>query len=1259
MIAKNAKCPCGSGKQYKRCCIDKPDAPWRLGTASSNKKNIPKSTLSICNNHPSVEVLKILSLLQLQPQNHGKNIRLEVAVTEVIKSMNEKNTLLDIDQFRKDLLKEFPKDYREDPPDNFFTENIVYANGNNVVYPGIFIDVVEILQYHINALIHDTGFPDNFLTECNHALLLLLTIQREIAKKLGHSHRMFEQANQDTLYIPDNNYLVQNKDILAFSFTDIKTVCDNYQIPYKTLDAFVFKWQTQALEFGDDDDSQLFHQPFIFVEGVFLLVMPTAIIQSLIQFILKKAGEYNATALLVKEFALSAQPEVMSVFARMRWSKVSFEFPSLDGSSTNYMLLNESIWKVDEGKFTYVVILTENILTPLEKEKAGPVFSGILQKRFDDVIKKLKKTIGTVEIMLVSIVSKVGLVSYSMLAFGETKGITYFISLTTVELLVLTRNWKFNSLTLWKYVKYLTLAEQSVELAPMTSHLAIFHYYKEHVESFFHSDDKRYTHLLLEFSIAGNVRREGLSKLDKIGIGYGTRETFGFMQCVRKEEYYPVYISQEMYFGIARSCLLKYSCPIWFEAAENDRKGDLYINAIMYWLNEIHEGVKDYLNQLGLPPIRVEVKLHEQFYKLESLEDLEIYDDIDHDIPFRVDPVKRQIAFTIPIEMIQFFSGPENRGERILIDFLLDMFGKIIVAMGGTLMDETEKHFLLEKYIPISPRKMLLLFNGDNDIKVVETDIPPKRYIPDADLSYILENQLDWLALDPPLDKPLKKVIEKIAFLNKLVGLHYKIITNKIKELDKEQLLITVMRKNESLLQARAFRHINYPAKLLCYSKYYDVNKEFSESETDLVETSLAARILIEFTALEPETGQKIASQDEIDILLAHIIQLVNYASLSDSIKYEIEDPEIVALPSGRVGISKEERKGIGRFRDQVYAEEIHSYTEDFHQYFKRKKKEKVSSPQQKHFAEKLNKAFLDEWGLTLGELDMACHAIASVLLSENTSVRLLSENDFIKWMLDITDFQQEKIYSFLKIMKFLQRPAPLTPPPGFEGWEVYPWRFNRRLSYLLRPIISLQKDGEEYFLLSARHLLTASENIMSLFFNGALKVDKANKKIIQLLAERNKIKGDEYRDEILEWLKQNTKLKVFDHEVKIKPKGFFVSDIDKGDIDILGIDEINGIVYSIECKNTIQAKLTYDYKMEMDNYLGVDGKEGLIEKHIKRHRWLEENIEQVQIKLAFPNKPTIKSLVISKNILPLKHLKPVEMPMFSFYDLKTNSFPY
>jgi len=160
------------------------------------------------------------------------------------------------------------------------------------------------------------------------------------------------------------------------------------------------------------------------------------------------------------------------------------------------------------------------------------------------------------------------------------------------------------------------------------------------------------------------------------------------------------------------------------------------------------------------------------------------------------------------------------------------------------------------------------------------------------------------------------------------------------------------------------------------------------------------------------------------------------------------------------------------------------------------------------------------------------------------------------------------------------------------------------------------------------------------------------------LLAERNAIKGKEYRDEVFKWLTDNTHLTVYPQEITIKRKGFFVADTDKGDIDILAIDHERKIIYLIECKNTSQSKVAYEFHIEIIEYLGQLGKVGLIQKHVNRDLWLLENRKQVLEKLKVDSDYGILSLVISNHVLPTAFLRTIPIATISFYELKQSGLP-
>lgn len=138
-----------------------------------------------------------------------------------------------------------------------------------------------------------------------------------------------------------------------------------------------------------------------------------------------------------------------------------------------------------------------------------------------------------------------------------------------------------------------------------------------------------------------------------------------------------------------------------------------------------------------------------------------------------------------------------------------------------------------------------------------------------------------------------------------------------------------------------------------------------------------------------------------------------------------------------------------------------------------------------------------------------------------------------------------------------------------------------------------------------------------------------------------------------MNWIKDNTNLEIIGTDIYIKPKGYFKNSKNLGDIDILLVDKANNTIYSIECKNTIQSKTPYEFKMELDNYIGTESKKGQILKHLNRNMWLIENIDLVKTKLSLTGNYKIKSIIVTKNIIPKIQSLPLEI--FSYLELTQN----
>jgi hypothetical protein len=1133
---------------------------------------------------------------------------------------------------------------------------VITTNSNNLTQSGPVIrGAYKTVQGLINCLSQKEIFPADFIKEVKDGVLLILHLHSSIASRLGFKHRMFDETLADDLFVPGEANACEMMNLFSFDRQTIDALSEQLGIAPNTFDQFVYDWKTKGLNFTYHDANPLFQQPFITVGEEFILVMPTTELICLNDFIISLAKKHQCLDQLLFLYAQQGTDELYPYFGRMHWEFEKFTFSQTN--KPDLFLLQESLWQVDANKLVYVAFMTEHPDHTVD-HRHRDTFSTQFTKRVEHESALIKKAYPGYQLLLVGVIHKSRVLGLFGLALELLKNSEYHIFFSILELQVLTRVWKFDRLTLWKYAKYLHLAEDKIHFAPLNTHYSKYNWYIRNDESFSDPDHEAYNGAAFGFEIESDIRRKGLVKLDKIGIPFPSTGTPTYVQCYRKEEYYPVYISQAVNYGYLHSCLLKYTCPIWFMPAERTGiRAEVYINGLLYWLNELYDYVKDYVSQLGQQPIIFVVSMDKAF---DELKDLDSYDDQPVNIKYTIDISRRKIDMLIPVEIVQYTSSPYNQGEQYLMSFVLDMLEELMQALGiGNKLPPDEHLNIIETAIPRGNQKMIIMATGDRDLKVAEIDIDDERTIPKSDISFLLENQVAWLNYPAPIPVRVSDPKEKIKLFNDLVALHFRKLEAQLKKYDGLSLLVFLMRRHEALIQAQSFRKINYPVKQSCYSKYYDVYKEFAETEGNLNFSSLAARVLIEFVACLMPTGELITNDDDADMLLAHAGQIIHYGSISDEIKYGIRDMEVGLLPSGRIGINRSAgKKAFDEFTDHVYEEEFDSYTEDFSQSFYRRNRKPGEVKLRDDYYEHVNTIFKEEWGIGLYDLPAVSHFIAYHLYGQDKSVAIFNEQEFLKTIKKETDFTAEELQSYIQQLTFLQRPDILQPPEGYAQSEIYPWRYNRKLSYLMKPIIRI-KNGDDYqLIISARHLWMASENLVGAFGKGILKVKKEYKRIGQLIADQNGIKGKEYRQEVYEWLIQNTFTTVIPHEVRISPRGYFRASSDLGDIDILVIDSDKKIIYSIECKNTHQSKVAYEYRVELDNYLGIPPKKGLISKHMNRDKWLQENKAMVLTKLGLSEDYRIYSLVVSHHVLPTKFLASVDITLLSFYELRKSGLP-
>lgn len=86
-IGRNDSCPCGSGKKYKKCCIDNSFAliPKPIPHTTARNGHFEK----YLKRHNGKDLLNIIISIQTIPENYGKNVRIELIAKEIVKNLGE------------------------------------------------------------------------------------------------------------------------------------------------------------------------------------------------------------------------------------------------------------------------------------------------------------------------------------------------------------------------------------------------------------------------------------------------------------------------------------------------------------------------------------------------------------------------------------------------------------------------------------------------------------------------------------------------------------------------------------------------------------------------------------------------------------------------------------------------------------------------------------------------------------------------------------------------------------------------------------------------------------------------------------------------------------------------------------------------------------------------------------------------------------------------------------------------------------------
>jgi hypothetical protein len=1248
-IGRNDFCHCGSGIKYKYCHLNKKSD---LGQPTKETKQMDFAEL-VQQKNP-LQILGLLAVLQLEPENHGKNYRFEQMAREILLQVKENDTRpiatwgtlqVAIENYTEGIAN-------ENVTNCAFTENAVFEEGNYTVYPGIHDGYTRILNELTECIFLQRNELDKeFIKEIRDAVGLLLLMSQNVANDAGHIPYQYEKSAQKNIILSQHDKASELIQAMYFSKEYISKICELHQYDIKTIDAFILVPGSSELNDDNPDNNVVNIKPLIEADDSILLYMPTAIVHTLVHFIFATAKKHDCYEELVnllyaRQFNITCR--ALSVTG---WLATDITL-----QETN-LAIREAVFQFDNQKLAYVCYIERSEVYNLSS----------IDQRSKEVVAYLKSlnTNQNFDIFCLYVTAETS-EEFSFLS-GQSQSDYQSLATRYSELNTILTDKDTNVLSLWKFAKCYNWTSQQLEIFTLGGILDIYAVYKANNNSLLDSDKINPFGGMLTIVNGGaaNFAMDVEKQQNVHAVPIFVNGQFGYAKVSRYRDYVPIYIEREISKNF-RIVIEGYKMPIWITNTQTRAYEESWATdtceAVAFWLYKMHNLLDPYLSDLNLVQFEIEIVADS---RIASGKDFEIKLVSSESIKLTHEIVPPVLKIGIPFEFMYSLTLPDNTSDRILMRSVLHGMVLYIQAAGkSTRLSPEIIEQIIEETLRPSQAKMLLFSDVSQNVRMDDRRLPRLRYLDDADISHILDNLKGYLPEGYEIPETISNIASKIKLCDDIVTGLIAQITSKLAVFDGKALLRWLIPFNERCVQIKEFREILLPAKIACFSDEENEGKRLRSKGKNLVTTAHSIRTLIEFVALKIPHGNKWPNLDDTDELLALANQITQWGSLSEAIRTKIDNPKMGLLPSGRIGSEKTmEREAFTPYAIAKNESEIFRFIEDFDTNYVNERK---SGPAiETEDSKALDLAFSMEFGISLTTLSKIIGALVQEGFSKGDPCIILEEQQCIEILEKIDNITAEEITTALALLSLLERDSIGTPPIGYSGQDIFPWRYNRSISYLRRPLVKVREEIGIFYYYGYRHLVQFADNLLYLLYTSKLPNPKTPL-MKSWLAGISGEKGSPFRKQVKEWFEKKTTFEVVSYEIKMDKD---VSDLhlktDKpyGDIDLLVIDHTRKVIYSIECKNITGGRNVHEMKVEMDDYLGRDGndKKAKMRKHNDRHNWLLQNKSSLVKFVSDIDSYAIKSLILTADEIPLSYISKdsLPLPVKSFVFLRKKGISY
>jgi hypothetical protein len=1243
IVGRNDPCPCESGKKYKRCCLGK-TLPVLRPRALPEKYN-------------SLDLLKTSVALAVLPENHGKILRMEVLINSILAHFNIDRPLAPEAAVRQFLAAEYSSYYEEDTLTTLLTDVVPFFGGDYLVLPGATEGGSYVLNNLVTAIFqwNSERLPLAFKHNCRVATQFLLQLSQLVVSRLQYQRYQAGSAEQDEMEWPTSTQLQQAREAVVISDADMQALLATHALSASIpalFSATVAEFQAAVAA----DQNPLLQKPLLRHADGYLVVAPLSICHILTEFMWEQARLHACTSELNENYQQVVWRAVHRelTFMGFRHENVSAQVPAI--SPTTF----RGIYRFDSDKLAFAH-LAYNTRSGERRELATASTDELAERQaMIEAVLALPQYAGH-QVLDMLFPSLDG--SDLLLPLQAVTG-TYPLVIPTQELATLRTMGEADALDLWKFA----LAEHEQRAAsPLptfhTSLLDNFKFYRQHSDSFYVSDEARAGYLFIPPGYAADWLALAKQQTDEHSALVTVHGDYAGATLVvqRYGTFGSTYASrEEAQRGELRFLVEGFAQPVWVETTSLTPEASLQLrqclfeltDALAYWLGQVRVDLRAYLAHEQLATIHIVYEcgpiasFEAERVNLQRTADLASH--------FQTSATTEAAHLHIPAEVLAYLYGADNAGERVIVEHVLVALCKLLEANGLPAIPVEARQAMLDTHVPLGQKKKVMLLDSADNLLLDPRDLIAKRTVQEYDTSLVLDSlvpALEAQRLCPPVgaieDQNAKEKLTRDVVIRVLLPQ----LSRTIARYDQRDLVGKLLALNERLIRDREMLRVETPSRIACFVDVAQQVADVKENLNASSRTSVAVRCLIEHISAEQALTGTLASTTDIDELLALMDQIISWGSLGDQLKHRLFDTRLGILPTQRIGTEKTFSNDV---LDPYYTAKTHEDVLDAVRYY-----EQVFPQQHPMSGEAtptaLDRAFTQDYTISLTRLCEFIEALVRVALEAEQSVMALPKSALREALQQVGfTFELAEYEAALTYLTLTKRASVATIPRGYDSFDISPWRFNRRLSLLRKPLVAFDNpaasdDPTIYW--GFRQVLLSRRNWGSQIQENRFRVADGSAVDIALGAIAGR-RGSILVRKVEEWLQGENR--TVETEVLLNTIAQATLDPDLGDIDVLVVDLANRVVYNIECKYMAPSRNVHEMAQELDKLFGSDG---WVPKHVVRHEWLTGHLPELSRYCGHDLQGfTLHSLIVTAEDMLTPYLRTKEMlllPFVSLYEIE------